>query len=57
MGAANPSPRPSRGTLRNVENRALGDPQDRARLDKISQAIDYLGTGFPLSARPPATTP
>jgi hypothetical protein len=33
------------------------DPQVPARLDKISQAIDYLGTGFPLAARPPATTP
>jgi hypothetical protein len=41
-----------------VENRALGDdPQDPARPDKISQAIDYLGTGLPLAARPPATTP
>lgn len=28
------------------------DPQNPARLDNIRQAIDYLGTGFPLTARP-----
>ncbi len=33
------------------------DDRDPAQLDKIRQAIDYLGTGFPLTARPPAPTP
>ena len=38
------------GALTGAVLAALGDdPQDPARLDKISQAIDYLGTGFPLA--------
>ena len=46
------------GALTGAVLAALGDdPQDPARLDKISQAIDYLGTGFPLAARPPAIAP
>jgi AcrR family transcriptional regulator len=46
------------GALTGAVLAGLGDdPQDPARLDKISQAIDYLGTGFPLAARPPATAP
>ena len=38
------------GALTGAVLGALGDdPRDPARLDKISQAIDYLRTGFPLA--------
>jgi AcrR family transcriptional regulator len=49
------------GALTGTVMAALGDDrtddQDPAKLDNIRQAIDYLGTGFPLTARIPGQPP
>ena len=42
------------GALTGVVLAALEDARDPAKLGKIRRGIDYLGTGFPLTAQPAA---